>query len=81
MDEPQKQSSRVLRDTLLAKLLGAQLVLSFTESPVRRDIPSKVAWIALNFKSMCTIIGHTATPREPVPRPGELDMVFLSKRI
>lgn len=70
MEEAAKHSSRVLRDTLLARILSAQMVLSYRDTPDHKDIPCKVSWVMLNLKSICTSLAQTMPPRE-VPRPGE----------
>lgn len=70
MEDLTKQPQRLLRDTLLARIYSALVATSYRTTPRDRDIVGKLAWAALEFKSICTAIAQTVTVREP-PVPGE----------
>ena len=76
-DEPQKQSQRALRDSLLYRLLSVQLVLCYKGLPIQPDSSSKLAWVFLNLKSISTSIAHTVPPRD-TPQAGECPRIDVS---
>lgn len=51
-EDASKEKAKVMKDTILFKLLSMQLVLGYDTNPAIRDIPSKLAWAMLNLRSL-----------------------------
>jgi mediator of RNA polymerase II transcription subunit 16 len=66
LDDPKNQSGRVLKDSLLYRIAGAQLITSYHLDPLRRDVPAKVAWVLLNLRSVCTNIAQNLTMTQQI---------------
>ena len=66
-EEAQRQAQRVMRDNVLHRILGGQLILSYADTaPLTPDIPRKLVWIIQNLKTICTSVATTVTSgREP----------------
>ncbi|GAB7348668.1 hypothetical protein MBLNU459_g7031t1 [Dothideomycetes sp. NU459] len=67
-DEASKQSGKVMKDSILFKILGLQLVLGYKDNPAQRDISAKMAWVMLNLRVVCTSVAQsmsTNTPQTP----------------
>jgi len=66
-EEAQRQAQRVMRDNVLHRIMGGQLILSYAGTqPLVPDIPRKLVWIIQNLKMICTSVATTVTPREQV---------------
>jgi mediator of RNA polymerase II transcription subunit 16 len=66
LDDPKLQSGRVLKDSLLYRIAGTQLIISYNTDPKRRDIPAKSAWVLLNLRSVCTNIAQTLSMTQQI---------------
>ncbi|KAI4851052.1 hypothetical protein E4T45_05240 [Aureobasidium sp. EXF-8846] len=66
LDDPKLQSGRVLKDSLLYRIAGTQLIVSYNIDPIRRDIPAKSAWVLLNLRSVCTNIAQTLSMTQQI---------------
>lgn len=65
IEESRKMSSRIMRDSLLAKVLSTQLFTSYTTHPTTLDLPGKIVWVTLNLRMIDNSIASTVTPKEP----------------
>lgn len=66
LEDPKNQASRVLKDTLLYRIMSIQLIVSYHSDPLHQDVPAKVAWILLNLRSVCSNIAQTLTMTQQV---------------
>jgi mediator of RNA polymerase II transcription subunit 16 len=66
LDDPKLQSGRVLKDSLLYRIAGTQLIVSYNTDPKRRDVPAKSAWVLLNLRSVCTNIAQTLSMTQQI---------------
>ncbi|GAB7338934.1 hypothetical protein MBLNU457_5612t1 [Dothideomycetes sp. NU457] len=66
-EEAQRQAQRVMRDNVLHRIMGGQLILSYADTqPLVPDIPRKIVWIIQNLRTICTSVATTVTTREQV---------------
>lgn len=66
-EEAQRQAQRVMRDNVLHRIMGGQLILSYAGTqPLVPDIPRKIVWIIQNLRTICTSVATTVTPGNQV---------------
>lgn len=61
-EDPREQSQRTMKEYISQKAMSAQVVLSY-DTPCKRDIPSKLAWIFLNVRLVNASVAQTVGQR------------------
>ena len=68
-EEAAKDKTRIMKDTMLFKLLTLQLCLGYSTDPYHRDIPGRLAWTILNLRSIGTNLASSMSPSMGPPLP------------
>jgi len=58
-EDAAKDKTRVMKDSLLFKVMAMQLVLGYDSDPTKCDIPAKLAWAMLQLRSLSSNLGSS----------------------